>query len=318
MAIRRAFSLLVPALAAALPLAACDDDGGSSMSSSSSAGATSGAGGSGGETGMGGGGGEGGAAAAAPVTLRFEGRVGAEVFSCGSTFARVGASAAEVRISDFRLYIHDLRLHRTDGESVPVTLDQDGKWQLQDLVLLDFEDKSGSCANGTTETNAEIHGTAPPGQYDGLSFKLGVPFALNHGDAATAPSPLNLSGLFWNWNGGYKFLRVDSAPAAGGGAFNLHVGSTGCMADGSGAVTSCDRPNVAEIALTGFDPLSKKVLVDYAAVVSGSDVTTDAGGAPGCMSGATDPECAPIFERLGIELADGSTHPEMQTLFRVE
>jgi hypothetical protein len=31
-----------------------------------------------------------------------------------------------------------------------------------------------------------------------------VPFARNHGDAASAPAPLNHTALFWNWNAGYN------------------------------------------------------------------------------------------------------------------
>jgi uncharacterized repeat protein (TIGR04052 family) len=253
-----------------------------------------------------------------PVTIQFEGRVGDEVFSCADTFTGVGSTAAEVRLIDFRLYIHDVRLRRTDGTEVPVELEQDGLWQYQDLALLDFEDRSGGCANGTQEVNAAIRGTAPAGDYDGLSFKLGVPFALNHGDAASAPSPLNLTALFWNWNGGYKFLRADSVPVAGGAPFNLHLGSTGCVDDPNGGVSSCERPNVADVVLSGFDPRSAKVLVDYASVVADSDVSTNAGGPPGCMSGLTDPECSAIFGRLGIDIADGSVHPDQQALFRVE
>lgn len=272
--------------------------------------------GSGGSGGAGTGGQGGGATA---VTLQFEGRVGQKVFSCADTQTALGTPPSDVKITDFRLYIHDIRLHAAGGGDVPVTLEQDGLWQYQDLALLDFEDKTGSCANGTGETNGAVHATAPKGTYDGVSFKLGVPFALNHADAATAPSPLNLSGLFWSWNGGYKFLRVDSVPAAGGMPFNIHIGSTGCMGDfANGGIESCDRPNVAEITLTGFDPTTTKILVDYAALVATSDLATNAGNAPGCMSESADPECAAVFQGLGIDVADGSLHPELQKLFRVE
>jgi uncharacterized repeat protein (TIGR04052 family) len=162
-----------------------------------------------------------------------------------------------------------------------------------------------------------IQAVVPAGEYDGISFKLGVPFELNHADAAVAPSPLNLSALFWSWNGGYKFLRVDSVPVGGGAPFNLHLGSTGCV-PAMGEVASCDRPNVAEIVLTGFNPAKNKIIIDYAAVVAASDLSSDMGGAPGCMSGATDPDCEAVFERLGISIKDGSVHPETQTLFHVE
>lgn len=58
-----------------------------------------------------------------------------------------------------------------------MTLDQDGAWQLGDLALLDFEDASGACANGTAGMNTTLRGTVPEGEYTGLSFTIGVPCA---------------------------------------------------------------------------------------------------------------------------------------------
>ncbi len=82
---------------------------------------------------------------------------------------------------------------------VVVALEQDGVWQHEDVALLDFENKAGACANGTVELNTSVRGTVPAGtRSSGLRFKLGVPFALNHANAATAPSPLNLTAMFWN------------------------------------------------------------------------------------------------------------------------
>lgn len=321
------FLLFAPLLAAAPLLGAgCGDDTTSTTSttttttSSSSGGGEGGSGGDGGAGGGMGGMGGGGGAGVVPVTITFEGRVGEEPFDCNATYTALGMAMTDVTITDFRLYIHDVRLHATDGTEVPVELDQDGLWQYKNVALLDFEDKSGACANGTAETNNAIHGMAPAGTYDGVMFRLGVPEDLNHADVAAAPSPLNLSGMFWNWNGGYKFLRVDSVPTvAGAGPFNLHVGSTGCTGDPAiGDMVTCDRPNIADIQIMGFDPLTTKVLVDYAAVVQNSDLSMNAGGSPGCMSSPMDPECAPVFAQLGIDIADGSIHPENQTFFRSE
>lgn len=75
---------------------------------------------------------------------------------------------------------------------------------------------------------------------------------------------------------------------------------------------------MADIVLTAFDPAKSKIVVDYAAVVAGSDLSKNAGGAPGCMSGPMDPECDPIFQRLGLSVKDASTHPDQQKLFTVE
>ncbi|WP_234022728.1 MbnP family copper-binding protein [Sorangium cellulosum] len=291
---------------------------------SSSTGAGGDGDGGGGSDGVGGGGGDGGAGGnggggdgTTAVELQFEGRVGDEVFSCSETYT-AGLAATEVRLTDFRLYIHDVRLRRADGEEVPVALDQDGLWQYQNVALLDFEDKSGSCDNGTQQTNGLVRGKVPAGEYDGLSFKLGVPFELNHGDASVAESPLNLAGLFWGWNAGYKFLRSDSVSVEGEVPFILHIGSTGCIPGENGGVSACDRPNVAEVVLTGIDPLATKVLVDYAALVQDSDLGANTGGQPGCMSDPADEDCPPLFIRLGIDPDDGSARPDQQAFFRVE
>lgn len=319
-------SSLVAASAAAVAAGCSGGDGAGSSTTASSASSsvsststtspsTGSAGGSAGQ----GGGSTGGGESGAPFTITFEGRVGAEVFSCANTYKGLGTAATEVKLADYRLYIHEVRLHEKGGGYVPLTLDQDGIWQVKDLALLDFEDKSGSCSNGTVETNGKVHGKAPDRAYDGISFRLGVPFALNHADAAVAPSPLNLSGLFWSWNGGYKYMRVDAAPEGGAGPFLFHLGSTDCEGDfADGGVKICARPNIADVVLTGFDPAKSKVVVDYGAIVANSDLSKNAGGAPGCMSGATDPECAPIFKLLGIDIADGTVHPEQQKLFHVE
>ncbi|WP_437980536.1 MbnP family copper-binding protein [Sorangium sp. So ce117] len=301
----RASRLWFPLVGAVLALMACGDDEGVNPIDGAST-----------STGVGGGGGSGGAEAIA-VALQFEGRVRDEVFSCSETYA-VGSASTDVGLNDFRLYIHDVRLRRADGEEVPLSLEQDELWQYQDVVLLDFEDRSGTCANGTEETNGVVRGTVPAGDYDGLSFKLGVPFDLNHGDASSAPSPLNLTGLFWSWNDGYKFLRLDSVSTADDTPFLVHIGSTGCMPGADGGVAACDRPNVAEIVFEGIDPLTTKVLVDYAALVADSDLSASADDIPGCMSDPSDSECLPLFTHLGIDSADGSPRPDQQSFFRID
>ena len=143
------------------------------------------------------------------IAVDFEGWVGDEEFVCGESYEGIGVSESTITPSDFRFYVSDIALIDEDGNAVPLELEQDGKWQYQNTALLDFEDGTEACDNGTTEVNTTVVGTVPEGDYQGLQFTMGVPEDLNHEDAAIAPSPLNLTSMWWNWQGGYKFLRVE-------------------------------------------------------------------------------------------------------------
>jgi len=78
-----------------------------------------------------------------PVTLTFDGRVGGEPFECGGSYDGVGSTDTTLEARDLRFYVHDVRLVRADGTEVPVSLEQDGMFQVEDVALLDFEDGSG-------------------------------------------------------------------------------------------------------------------------------------------------------------------------------
>lgn len=143
------------------------------------------------------------------IVIDFEGWVGDQEFSCGESYENVGSAGSTITPTDFRLYVSELALIDKEGNTVPVELEQDNKWQYQNVALIDFEDGQGVCDNGTSETRTTVVGKAPKGDYEELKFTLGVPKNLNHKDAAIAPSPLNLTSMWWNWQGGYKFLRVD-------------------------------------------------------------------------------------------------------------
>lgn len=327
---------LLGALALTLSLVGCGDDdadgntatGGTSSGGAGGVGGSDPTGGQGG-SGAGGAGGQGGTggAGAQEVTIQFGAKVGSTAFDCAATYPGLGTANTEVSFSDFRFYVTNVRLLEAGtGTEVPVVLTEDGLWQHtadlappdQGVALLDFEDGTGTCLNGTSETNAAVVGTVPPGDYDGIKFVLGVPYELNHADVATAPSPLNLSAMFWNWNGGYKFMRVDSKPTALPDPFNMHLGSTMCTGDPElGEVVTCANPNRPEIELTPFDPSTNEIVFDYAALVENSDVSVNLMGAPGCQSMPTDTDCVEPFAAIGIDHSDGSLLGT-QAVFRVE
>lgn len=255
------------------------------------------------------------------VTIDFEGVVGDEPFSCGESY-QLGSENTTVTPLDFRLYISDVALPDGEDNAVPLVLEQDGLWQHQNVALLDFEDKTGGCVNGTSETRAQVVGAVPAGEYSGLRFTVGVPFALNHIDSTLAPSPLNLTALWWNWNFGYKFMRLDfntsvetamsslSAQSTaqkseiahtGSQAFVIHLGSVGCQLDSAQAPIRCTSPNQAEIELSGFDPAQNVVFADVAALLSETNLSENQEGtAIGFMSSPTDSDCSGIMQNIGL------------------
>lgn len=251
------------------------------------------------------------------VTIRFAGYVGDEPFQCGESYEGIGTTGSTVTPADFRLFVHDLRLVTAGGAEAAVTLEQDGQFQLENIALVDFEDGSGPCVNGTAETHTEIVGTVAPGSYTGVRFVLGVPFDRNHGDPSTAPAPLSLTSLNWGWNIGYLFTRIDLETTGVPGGWFVHLGSTGCTPDDSFTTppTTCASPNRPEIELTGFDPGTSTIVADVATLLSASNVDENQGGPGGCMSGPTDPECPPVMSRLGLEF--NGTPSGGQALFRV-
>ena len=262
-----------------------------------------------------------------PVTLRFKAMVGSEPFACGKSYEGIGTAKARITPQDFRFYVSEVQLIDRAGKAVPVDLVQDRKWQHRDVALLDFEDKSGPCLNGTADTNLMVRGSVPAGDYAGVRFTLGVPFGLNHEDALLAYSPLNLSGLFWSWLAGYKFLRLDMAVSRGPG-FVVHLGSTACQPPGGiagghaghrgagGAASQrpakCDNPNRPTIAFAAFDHDKDVIVADIAALLARTDVTVNQPNtALGCLSAPDDRDCPGVMAAFG--LAAGT-----QSFFRVE
>ncbi|NJR14819.1 MAG: metallo-mystery pair system four-Cys motif protein [Calothrix sp. CSU_2_0] len=274
------------------------------------------------------------AASTQEVTIKFAAKVGNQPFSCGSNY-KLGKPATTVTPLDFRFYISDISLIDNKNKSIPLTLNQDGKWQYQNVALIDFENKTGACANGTVETRDIVVGRIPQGKYKAIKFTLGLPENLNHEDSTLAPSPLNLTSLWWNWQFGYKFARIDFAHSAKsqptethqhkngekekGNAFFIHLGSTGCQAETSSQkpATKCTYPNTTIINLTNFEPNKNTIDVDIAKLVTNTNLTQNqANTAPGCMSEPNDKDCTGIMAGFGIPF--GGQTSVKQTFFSVK
>jgi uncharacterized repeat protein (TIGR04052 family) len=262
------------------------------------------------------------------MRIQFTPEVNGAPFRCDQTYPNVGTSKSTLSPKDFRMYVNSVELLNAKGEAIPMTLAQDGLWQHDNLALLDFEDKTGGCESGTTDTRFEVTGTVPKGEYTGVRFNLGVPFEMNHQDASQAPSPLNVTSMFWVWRYGYKFTRIDFGTTAIPQGYFIHLGSTGCTGvaetktsashgdmhvqhegedhgtaeeSNTTAPLACSAPNQGSITLTNFNPETDTIVADLGELLKETDVDVNMPDtASGCMSTAEDSDCKTILPALGV------------------
>ena len=263
-------------------------------------------------------------AATQTVNIDFDVVAGSQAVSCGVALTGLGTKATSGQVKDLRFYITNVLLIDAQGNTVPVKLDDNAN-QSRDVALIDFEDATGKCptSTGTVTTYKSIAGKVAPGTYVGVALTLGVPVksadadkvSLNHSDttAATTPPLLTNASMAWSWQSGRKFSKIEFVPDAPitrptgtTTTWNVHLGSTGCKGDPTkGVVTACTNPNRMDFSFAAFNASTQKIVLDLAELFKNSDLSYDSGGAAGCMSGTTDPECAGIFEALQIDLASG-------------
>lgn len=262
------------------------------------------------------------------VNLQFQAVAGSQKVSCGTAIKGLGTTSQTARLQDLRLYVTGVELLGRNGRTAAVKLKGNKPYQLtkkgDSVSLIDLENGSGACSSGTRGTNSAIRGTVAKGDYTGVRFSVGVPYALNHTDVVSAPAPLNSAAMAWNWQFGRKFAKIEFADPGGATGswpshtFLVHLGSNGCTGDpATGKSAKCSALNIPQVKLAKFNPRSQSIGIDLKALLAGSDIAPASSmGAmtamdmvmdPGCMSEQTLPTCGPIFKAFGLNWkADGS------------
>lgn len=252
----------------------------------------------------------------ARTEIAFTALIGAEPWRCDGAY-QMGSPPSEVRPSHLRLFVHDISLIGPDGQAVPLVL-EDNEWQgnFEDVghtvALLDFDDGTGNCRYTDPEVHTTVSGWAPAGgSYTGLSFRIGVPSALNHLDAGLAPPPMNRPGMWWSWKDGHMTLRaefdtlssdshrpVTADDTTNPGGWQLWLAETvaGECAEDVPTVFNCPDEQQPRIQLDQFDANSDTVELDLGALFSDVDLARteyDPEPAEGIEPQVTDPTITP-------------------------
>ena len=246
------------------------------------------------------------------VSLMFKATLGTLPIQCGDRLQELGHEGVEIALRDFRVYLSEITLVNHEGDLTPLELIDDGMWQGDQVALLDFEDATEACSeNGSAEVNQSIHGFVPKDEYTGVQFRFGIPQDLNHQDVARARPPLNVGSMFWVWQTGYKFMRLELnvTHREGSKPWLFHLGSTGCMSSAPTLAPEgrCQRVNRPLISLEGLDIRHDVIALDIASLLEGiefgesmSDQTSN------CMSSRAEARgCLTLFNHLGLDFESG-------------
>lgn len=246
------------------------------------------------------------------VELFFRPEVRGSYLACGEDYVY---GAYTLRATDFRFFVHDVRLVTSTGAEHPLVISDDGQFQGQGLALLDFEDGSYDCIGGTPALNKTVRGTIDvdalgPATYTGVRFRIGVPLELVQFGVDPEP-PLDEPTL--RAQGGQIFLTARGSFLSSSPALS-NVRDTGIYLLGGAS-----RPNIPEISLDGFDLESSTIVIDWGTLLDALplDTCTDPNLPCTCLSLPGQPLCEVILPRLGLDPTTGAS-TGMQTVFRIE
>jgi len=140
------------------------------------------------------------------VGINFENIAGSVFLDPTGAANYVNASGETFSITNFRYYISNVKMIKDDGTKYEVP---------NSYFLID--------ANDTNSLIAELP-NIPGGKYTGVEYMIGVDSTRNVSGAQTgALDPAN--GMFWSWNQGYIFMKLEgNSIAATNNFFEFHIG----------------------------------------------------------------------------------------------
>lgn len=153
------------------------------------------------------------------VVLEFDNRVGDQKLALGATTYKNG-SGESFSVSTFNYFISNISLKKEDG------------------TVVTFPDRYFLIRQADTKTQMLSLPDVPAGNYSELSFMIGVDSLKSVGGAGERtgvldPTSYGDDGMYWSWNSGYIFMKIEGAssaiPVAANASqkFGFHVGGYG-------------------------------------------------------------------------------------------
>ncbi|MBC8083786.1 MAG: hypothetical protein H7Z21_11290 [Hymenobacter sp.] len=148
------------------------------------------------------------------IDIEFENVVGSNPLQLNSATPYTTPAGDQFTVTTFRYYISNIKLKKADGTEFIQP-------EAESYYLID---------QARTESQKISIPNVPDGDYNSLTFTIGVDSARNVD--GVKPGALAPSDMFWNWNTGYIFMKLEgrspqapnSTGAAAGGPLVYHIG----------------------------------------------------------------------------------------------
>ncbi|MCL1079235.1 metallo-mystery pair system four-Cys motif protein [Parashewanella spongiae] len=201
-------------------------------------------------------------------------------------------------LNQIQFYLSEFK---NNGQSLPL-ISKNNHHQQSSIALI------GSPCNGEKNTqnanwNLYFNNEIEEGTF---SFTLGVPFKINHLNPLKQSAPLNQSDMFWTWQQGHKFLRIDLGKGTKDPktyyqtGWQFHLGSTGCKAESilRSPKTPCRYPNQIHFS---FDYQNQSSLVFNLKPLLAPILTNPEMSRTSCMSNMTSNTCRQLVSSLQLD-----------------
>tara|TARA_R110000787_G_scaffold247001_2_gene352695 strand:+ start:202 stop:1083 length:882 start_codon:yes stop_codon:yes gene_type:complete len=218
---------------------------------------------------------------------------------CQAIF-NAGAEHKTWSIEQFQFFISDIQMGSESSGWRSVDL-VPSPFQSNDTVLLGTNCRAAKQKNSSERDSnwtIELAPSVDMSTSSSIRFTLGVPFAVNHLNPISQPSPLNLPSMFWVWQTGHKFVRLELASQNEQWLF--HLGSTGCK---SASVMrapehGCRYPNSVNFQLPIIlaDDNNVALNLNLAALLNNVELTPSSS----CQSEQDSVSCQQLFDNLSL------------------
>jgi len=201
------------------------------------------------------------------------------------------ASTSSWQLNQVWFYLSELSINTSQGwQALPLKGTQ---WQQHNIALL-----GQHCSqHGSRNWQIQLASPMPKHHTGELRFSLGLPWQKNHQNPLTAKGIFANSNMFWSWQQGYKFFRLDLRNEQQGISWAFHLGATGCRSPSAvrAPQQACTQPNKPLITLTNVDG-DQTIALDLNRLLAKVTLAQDSR----CLSLPTQSSCARLLTNLGL------------------